>query len=166
MVVEVNLPLPITSPGQVVEAVLQCVTARTRLALLDHITSPTALILPIDELVRELDRRGIDTLVDGAHAPGMVPLDIESARRGLLRGQLPQVALRPEGRRLPPRPPRPAGRRSSRRRSATASTGPARATRRFKTPSIGRARSIRRPGCASARRSAFSARCSTAACRP
>ena len=77
-VVIVTLPFPVPSPEAIVEAVMARVTPKTRLALLDHVTSQTALILPIERLVPELERRGIEVLIDGAHAPGMIPLDLRT----------------------------------------------------------------------------------------
>jgi isopenicillin-N epimerase len=70
------LPFPVRSEDEIVETILGGVTRRTRLALIDHVTSHTAMVLPIQRIIRELTERGVDTLVDGAHAPGMVPLNI------------------------------------------------------------------------------------------
>lgn len=77
-VVRVSLPFPLSSPDEVVEAILAAVTSQTRLALIDHITSPTGLVLPVKEIVDRLREQGVETFVDGAHGPGMVPLDIGS----------------------------------------------------------------------------------------
>jgi len=75
-VVIAGIPFPIDSPQAVVEAILSRATRRTRLAVLSHITSPTAIVFPIERLVAELTARGIDTLVDAAHAPGQVPVEL------------------------------------------------------------------------------------------
>lgn len=71
----VPIPLPFDADA-LVDAVARAITPRTRLALLDHVTSPTALRLPVERLVPLLAARGIATVVDGAHAPGQVPVDL------------------------------------------------------------------------------------------
>ncbi|MCC4595627.1 aminotransferase class V-fold PLP-dependent enzyme [Xanthomonas campestris pv. phormiicola] len=76
VIVAAPVPTPLTGPESVLDAVLARVTARTRLAVLDHVTSPTAIVFPIAALVQRLAALGVDTLVDGAHAPGMLPLDV------------------------------------------------------------------------------------------
>ncbi len=76
-VVEAAVPFPPAGPAAVVAAVLGRVGPRTRAALIDHVTSPTGLVLPVGELVRELHERGVAVIVDGAHAPGMVELDLD-----------------------------------------------------------------------------------------
>jgi len=75
-VVFAEVPFPCPSPDDVVASVLRCVTPRTKLGLFDHVTSLTGMVMPIQRLVAEFSSRGIDTLVDGAHAPGMLPLNI------------------------------------------------------------------------------------------
>ena len=75
-VVVAQVPFPLTSEDDAVAPVLAAVTPKTRLAFLDHVTSPTALVYPIGRLVEELAKKGVETLVDGAHALGMVPIDL------------------------------------------------------------------------------------------
>jgi isopenicillin-N epimerase len=76
-VVVARIPMPIRHAEEVVEALISAVTPRTRLAIVSHVTSPTGLVFPIEAIVRELDRLGVDTLVDAAHAPGQVAVDVD-----------------------------------------------------------------------------------------
>lgn len=73
-----DLPFPIDRPEQAIDAILDALSARTRLLVIDHATSKTALVLPIAEIVAEARDRGIAVLIDGAHGPGMLPLEIEA----------------------------------------------------------------------------------------
>ena len=71
-----EIPFPGTTEAGVLRALEGALTARTRLAILDHITAPSALLLPLAEMAALCRRRGIAVFGDGAHAPGAIPLDI------------------------------------------------------------------------------------------
>ena len=96
-IVQVEIPFPIVSADVVLERVLDKVTDRTRLLLIDHVTSQTALIFPIEQLVAELTRRGIDTLVDGAHAAGFLPLNLQAIGAAYYTGNLHKWVCAPKG---------------------------------------------------------------------
>jgi isopenicillin-N epimerase len=95
--VTARIPVPLESADQVHEAVLKAVTPRTRLAMIDHVTSNTALVFPVERIIRELESRGVDTLVDGAHAPGMLSLDMDKLSPSYYTGNLHKWVCAPKG---------------------------------------------------------------------
>lgn len=96
-VVVAEIPFPLESTDQVIEAVLRLVSPRTKLALLDHVTSHTGLVFPIQRLVYELSSRGVDTLIDGAHAPGMLPLNLRELGATYYTGNCHKWLCAPKG---------------------------------------------------------------------
>lgn len=93
----VDLPFPTKGEDEIERIVLERVSSRTRLVLIDHITSQTGLIFPLERIAAELKRRNIDLLVDGAHAPGMIPLDLETLGASWYTGNCHKWICAPKG---------------------------------------------------------------------
>jgi isopenicillin-N epimerase len=96
-VVTAPVPFPIEAESQIVDAIVSAVTPRTRLAVIDHVTSPTAVVFPIDAIVRTLEDRGVHVLVDGAHSPGQVALDLDRLGASYFTGNLHKWTCAPKG---------------------------------------------------------------------
>ena len=96
-VVVAKVPFPLADPSEVTRAIEDAVTPRTKLALIDHVTSPTALVFPITTIVSSLESRGVRVLVDGAHGPGMVPLALDALGASYYTGNLHKWCCAPKG---------------------------------------------------------------------
>jgi len=92
-----DLRFPDPDPAQCNEAVTQALTPRTRIAILDHIASPTALVMPLASMIAACHARGVPVLVDGAHAPGQIALDIPALGADWYVGNLHKWYFVPRG---------------------------------------------------------------------
>ena len=93
----INLRFPGSDANEIVEEILGACTAHTRLLLIDHITSPTALIMPLEVIIPAVQQRGIQVLVDGAHAPGMLPLRLTELGADYYTGNCHKWMCAPKG---------------------------------------------------------------------
>ncbi len=96
-VVVVEVPLPLTSEAAFTDAITAAINSRTRALFLSHITSPTALRFPIEAVVAEARRRGIWSIIDGAHTPGHIPLDLEALGADFYAGNCHKWMMAPKG---------------------------------------------------------------------
>jgi isopenicillin-N epimerase len=93
----VSIPLPLTREDQFTDALLAGLTDRTRVVFLSHITSATALVFPIERIVTEARARGIWTVIDGAHTPGHIPLDLNALGADFYAGNCHKWMMSPKG---------------------------------------------------------------------
>jgi isopenicillin-N epimerase len=95
--IELPLPLPILDPAEVTQCIVSAFTPRTRLVVIDQVASPTALIFPVADIARECRARGIELLVDAAHVPGMLDVDVEAIGATYWTGNLHKWCCAPKG---------------------------------------------------------------------
>jgi isopenicillin-N epimerase len=95
--VRAELPLPLPDPPAIADALVARVTDRTRVLFFSHVTSPTALVLPVAEIARRAREAGVTTIVDGAHGPGHVPVDVEALGVDVYAGTCHKWLCGPKG---------------------------------------------------------------------
>lgn len=96
-IVTVKVPMPFVSEEAFTETLVAAMTDRTKVLFLSHITSPTALLFPIERPIAEAKKRGIWTVIDGAHSPGHVPLNLEAMDVDFYSGNCHKWLMTPKG---------------------------------------------------------------------
>jgi len=93
----IKVPLPLVSEADFTQALLDGMTDRTKVLFLSHITSPTALRFPIEPAIAEAKKRGIWTVIDGAHTPGHIPLNLDALGADFYAGNCHKWLMAPKG---------------------------------------------------------------------
>lgn len=96
-IIRAEIPLPVDDPDAVVDAIWSKVTPRTRVLSISHVAYLTALILPIEPLIEKARRAGILTVIDGAHAPGQIPLALDDLGADFYAANCHKWMLAPKG---------------------------------------------------------------------
>jgi isopenicillin-N epimerase len=95
--VEAQVPFPLNAEADAIAAIAAKLNPKVKLLAIDHVTSPTALILPVADIIRLAKQQNIPVLVDGAHAPGMIPLNIEALNPDWYVGNCHKWLFAPKG---------------------------------------------------------------------
>lgn len=95
--VRADIPLPLSSPTAVVDSLFAAVTERTRAVFVSHVTSETALLLPVADICTRAREAGLVSVVDGAHAPGHVPIDVHALGADVYAGNCHKWVCAPKG---------------------------------------------------------------------
>ena len=95
--VVVDIPFRVKNDEEIIDLLMSSVTERTVLALIDTVTSPTGLRMPFERIVNKMQERGVDVLLDAAHGPGIVPLDLTSISAAYCTGTCHKWICSPKG---------------------------------------------------------------------
>ncbi|WP_332701177.1 aminotransferase class V-fold PLP-dependent enzyme [Devosia sp.] len=96
-IVVVNIPMPLTTEAQFTDTIIAGMTDRTKVLFLSHITSPTALLFPIERSIAEARKRGIWSVIDGAHTPGHIKLELDALGADFYSGNCHKWMMAPKG---------------------------------------------------------------------
>ncbi len=96
-IVVVKVPMPLVSEAAFTQTIIDGMTERTKVLFLSHITSPTALLFPIENAIAEARRRGIWSVIDGAHTPGHIKLDLDAIGADFYAGNCHKWMMTPKG---------------------------------------------------------------------
>ncbi len=96
-VIEVKVPLPLKSEDEFVDAFKNKMNNNTKVLFISHITSPTAIVFPLKKLIKEANKRGVISIIDGAHAPGHIKLNITNLNVDYYSGNCHKWMMAPKG---------------------------------------------------------------------
>ncbi len=92
-----QIPFPVDSEEQIVTRIFEKLTAKTKLVFLDHVSSETAVVMPLERICKRLKTLNIPVFIDGAHAPGMLPLDLQKLAPDFYAGNCHKWLCAPKG---------------------------------------------------------------------
>lgn len=92
-----SIPLPVSTPGEIVQRFLAGITPQTKAVYLSHITSSTAMRLPVEQICQGARAKGVLSIIDAAHSPGQIPVDLQQLGADVAFGNCHKWMLAPKG---------------------------------------------------------------------